>query len=146
MAGILARGKVDAMSYEHQERMTCVILGVDAAVTAKPYPLLMAYDRDIYIDEVAFRASDTGDATTTAILVRSASGTAGDAGDNFSAAKTMSSVTDDTNATFALVEAEGTLARARVIPAGSTLFVDFTAETGTPDDYIFYIRWRTNPA
>lgn len=146
MPGILARGPVEQQSYCHQERFDTVhIGGTDGIVTAKSYALLLAFDRSVFIDEVVLWAEDTGTATVSAVLKRSASGTAMASGTAISDSLTVSGVADATNAAFVLIEASATLTDPRVVRQGEVLSVDFTAVAGAPNDVLIYIRWRTSP-
>jgi hypothetical protein len=147
MAGILQRAKTAASQYPPFVGMACVSLGgTNGVVTAKPYPLLMAYDRALIIDEVVVRGAVTGSGTTAQLTV-AASGTAGDsaAGTDFGAAVTLNTVADNTNQAMDIHELQSEVAAAmepRVVPAGSTLFIDFETVAGNPADWIVYVRYQ----
>jgi len=143
MAGILAKTKILQSQYDDMQDMYVQMIGRDNNVAGVAYPLFLAYDRDIIIDEIAMRAADTGTAAAAVTFKRAASGTSGATGTAISASQGFqATAADDTNGVFTLYNDTADVADPRVIRAGECLFAHFTDAAGGPNEVIFYIRWH----
>lgn len=141
--GITSVAATTPFSYCHQERMDC--FSFPAITATAVIPLLMAFDRDMTIDEIIIRTNVVPGATSTIQAQRIASGTADTSGTAIGAEATNSGWTADVNETVPLYSDSSDISEPRKISKGETLFLDYVEGSGTFGPFVVYVRWHTHP-
>lgn len=145
--GVTAVRAIDPLNYPHQYQMTTIMIagaaGTGIPLDTEAYCLLIAAERDIFLDSVFIRAAAYGsDGTVTLRDVH-----AGEQGDAVTAAQALTAdididtLVDGTTNELALIEVTTVLTEPRTIRVGGALYADFTNITGLLG-VAFYIRWR----
>jgi hypothetical protein len=141
---ILTRAETHESQYGAEQVLMVNFTAGDMATTTL-IPLLAAVERDYIVDHVELRCVDFGTSGATVTLKRAPDGTALNSGTAMSAATAIHGTTDNNFMEISLYESKDDVTNPRlVLSATKDVFcLQFSNVTGTPNDALVYVRYRS---